>query len=427
MLDLKIGKELQSKRGRVCKLYRATYDGCRCYAIVHVLSEFVMIFEDSTVYQELVKMLRKGWNLTCERRSNGVRFYRLTQGKQKIELTQFIISKYNGLAQNSYDDLMVKYFEDARVTDNFLDFRRCNVYMPGISLDHRKDIEYKHSISPVHEEEEYIRITFLKAKNPFTEDISYELELDEMLSTPRYCYLLYGAHDRGDVTVNNGETRVRLARFVAIYKYFFGKYRGRENAVESYIKDFAHINASLPNDIEADHLNCNKHINTFENLMLVDKEWNKKKRQYINWFAGEYGVHPIVSDTDEILFAYDRINLISGEPETRYYKCKTFSDFVDWILLYLGKDAMTEKLQVRYDPMIEDEQTVILTPAGMIVDGIVNQTVAGNNVASLKEYIYWRDTLLSLPDEAFTVHERSERTPQYVVNLVLDMIGASES
>ena len=63
--------------------------------------------------------------------------------------------------------------------------------------------------------------------------------------------------------------------------------------------------------------------------------------------------------------------------------------------------------------MTDTEQTVIFTPAGMIVDGIiVNQTVAGNNVVSLEEHIHWRDTLLALPDEAFTMHKREERTLQ---------------
>lgn len=418
MQILKIGKELHGKRDHVCKLYRATYDGGRCYAIIHDPSRFTMIFEDTKVYRSLVKKLDKGWTLVCAHRSNGMPFYRLVKGRKSVELTQFIITKYNGLERDAYTDLVVKVFDDARATDNFFDFRRCNAYLPGIDIEHRKDIEYKLRPSPLRGDEKYIYITFKEAENPFTEIVSYERELDEMLRTPKYCYLLYGPYERGNVTVNNGEARCRLSRFVAIYKYHFGDYRGTENGVKNFINDFARINKSIPDDVDADHLNCNRHINTFDNLILVSRTLNRKKWDFINWFAGRYSVHPVLNSKDEILISYERVSLITHEPITRVYKCKTFKDFVDWIMLYLGKDPLTGKLQV-----VHNSQGKLLTPAGMIASGDMNKDIASDNNVSLTEHLQWRNALLSLPDETFTVHEaREQRDLRYTLDLILDMI-----
>ena len=417
MPDLRIRKELQSKRAGACRIYSAIYDGRRCYAIIHALSEFVMIFEDSGVYRELVKKLRSNWRIYFTRRTNGIPAYSLWKsGNKPIELTRFIAAKYDGRSPEDYAGFVVKAFDDMRRTDNFLDFRRYNVSLPGFDLRHRDDIDYQC-------DENYIYITFKDAKNPIQHTIPFEPELDEMLRTPKYCNFWPGENERGNMSVHGGDARCNLGGFLAIYKYNFGGYRGTENPVENFIKDFRKIKCALPEGTQADHLNCNPYIHTLDNLIHVDQELNRAKWSYVNWFAGEYGVHPVLNDADEILFAYKRINLISGEEETCYYKCRTFRDFVDWILLYLGKDTLTEKLQVRYNPMIEDEQTVILTPAGMIVDGIVDRAVAGSNAVTLEEHIEWHDVLLSRPDEAFTIHEAHERTPQYTVDLVLDMLG----
>lgn len=111
----------------------------------------------------------------------------------------------------------------------------------------------------------------------------------------------------------------------------------------------------------------------------------------------------------------------------QHYKCRTIMDFVDWIKVFLGKDPYTEKLQVRHNPLCDDEQPVLLTPGGKIVAGISNQKTAAENVVSLEDHIRWGDKLKAMPDEAFTIHEareRSQRDIAYTVNLILDFVGA---
>ena len=382
-----------------------------------------MIFDGSTIYAALVKMLRKGWNLSLVRRPNVPPSFRLIRGKEKIELSQFLAAKYFGFSQNTCGGFAAKTFEDARETENFLDFRKCNMYLPGMSLEHRNDLRYEVKPSPLHDGEKHIHITFLDVPTQYTEVVQYEPELDQMLQTPKYCGLWPGAGERANVSVNN-DTWVRLSKFVAIYKAYFDlNYRGTKNGLENFIKDFKSIKDSLPKNIDADHINCNKHLNLFDNLMLVDRDLNKRKRDYVNWFVGEYGVHPIVNDAGEILFAYQTMSIATGQPAKRYYKCRTFVDFVDWIRVYLGKDRLTEKLQIRYNPLY-DEQTVLLTPAGMIAAGISTKEVANENVVGLEEHIRWRDELLALPDEAYKIYEAQERRGlDYTVNLVLDMLG----
>lgn len=419
---LKLGKELQANRKRMCKLYRARYNGCRCYAVLHTLSEFTMIFEDSGVYASIADKLRKGWNIICECRTDGIRSFGIEKNGKRIELPRYIALKYSGLPHGTYDGFVVKVFEDSRAAENFLDFRRCNVFLPGFDLSYREDLDYQVLPSSVHPEEKYIHITFKEAEKPFTDIVSYEQELDEMLRTPKYCNLSCGQYERSNVSVNGGDTICRLARFIAIYKYYFGEYRGRENAVESFIRDFIRINKSLPEDIEADHLNCDLHMNTFENLILVPGELNGRKGGFVRWFDGKYGVHPVLNGSDEILFAYESINLMTLEPETKFFKCKTFPDFVDWLMLYLGKDPLTEKMQAAFYYGQEE----ILTPSGMIVNGDVNRRSSKNNIESLTDHIGWRDILLSRPDERYIIHEAREpgqRDAAYTVNLICNMFG----
>lgn len=419
---LKIGKELQNKRERACKLYRATYDGDKCYAIVHVLSGFIMLFEDSRVYKALVQKLRNGWYLYCSPRRNGVRSFALVKNKKKpIEMTRFIAAKYNGVPQTAYDGFVVKPFEDARRTENFLDFRRYNVNLPGFDLSNRDDILYK--VKPVNGEQ-FIHITFKNAKEPVPHIVPYEPELDEMLRTPKHCNFMPGNNERGAMSVHGGDARCNIGAFVAIYKYSFGDYRGTVNAVENYIRDFARIKKSLPDGTQADHLNCNPYISTFENLIHVDKGLNRAKWNYINWFVGDYGVHPVLNEAGEILFAYKYLDLVTHTPVTKYYKCKEFTDLVDWINLHQGRDPLTEKLQVANNVMNMDASNNILTPAGMIVAGKVNANIAKYNLESLKEHLKWRDELLALPDEAFTVHEaRKVRDAEYTVRIICEMFG----
>ena len=425
MEQIRIGKELQSKRGRVCKLYRATYGGSRCYAIVHALSEFTMIFEGSATYAALVKMLRKGWNIVFVRTAKGVPYYELyKRGEASITLTRFIAAQYSKMPLATLDGFFVKPIDDNRLSDNFLDFRQYNVSLPGFDLSGRDDIRIDVLLSPIHETEQYIHITYQKAQTLFTEIVQYEEDLYTMLKTPKYCNHSIRGNERGFVSVNGGDAQCNLSRFVAIYKDYYSPYRGTENSIENFVHDFKKIKKDLTENIEAEHLNGNKHINTFENLMLVDKRLNQKKRDLLNWFVGEYGVHPVLNDAGEIIFAYETLNMGSGRTEKRYYKCRSFQDFVDWIRLYLGKERFAEKLQLRYNPLYEGEQPVILTPGGMIAAGISNQRTANENVVSLEEHICWRDELLALPDEAFKIHEAQERRGlDSTVNLVLDMLG----
>ena len=115
---LKLGKELQANRKRMCKLFRARYNGCRCYAVMHTLSEFTMIFEDKKVYASIADKLRKGWNIICECRTEGIRSFRIEKNGQRIELSRYIALRYSGLPQGTYDGFVVKVFEDARATEN---------------------------------------------------------------------------------------------------------------------------------------------------------------------------------------------------------------------------------------------------------------------------------------------------------------------
>ena len=85
-----------------------------------------------------------------------------------------------------------------------------------------------------------------------------------------------------------------------------------------------------------------------------------------------------------------------------YYKCRTFEDFVDWILVHLGK-RLTGKLQIAYNPTIEGEQEVILTPSGMIKAKDMTRERAKDNTIDFWKYLDIRDKLLSLPDDKFII------------------------
>ena len=366
-----------------------------------------MIFEGCRVYKSLAQKLNNGWCLYCYARRDGIRAFAIckhSKKKKRIELTRFIAAEYNGVPQNTYDGFVVKPFEDARRAENFLDFRRYNVNLPGFDLSSRDDILYE--TKSVHGEQ-YIYITFKDAKSPVPHIIPYEPELDEMLRTPKYCNFMPGNNERGHMSVHGGAARCTLGAFI-----------------ENYIRDFARIKEALPDGTQADHLNCNPYISTFENLIHVDKELNRAKWNYVNWFVGDYGVHPVLNAAEEILFAYKYLDLVTRAPVTKYYKCRKFADFVDWINLHLGRDPLTEKLQVAYNAMTIDTTGTILTPAGMIVAGEVNSNIAKNNLESLAEHIGWRDELLSLPDEAIIVHEaRIERDIEYTVKFICDLFG----
>ena len=84
----------------------------------------------------------------------------------------------------------------------------------------------------------------------------------------------------------------------------------------------------------------------------------------------------VLSSSEEILFAYESVDLATQEPIIKHYKCKTFPDFVDWILLSLGKDPLLEKLQAAF----YNDHSMLLTPAGMIVNGDVTRPIAKNNL-----------------------------------------------
>ena len=379
-----------------------------------------MIFEDSKVYGALVKMLHKGWNIVCPCSKNGIRTFLIEKKNgSSIMLTRFIALQYNNLAATEYNGFNVKFYEDDRATQNFLDCRRYNIYWPGFSISNRTDIEYSIRTGPVHETEKFILITFKDAKSPVPHVVPYEPELDEMLRTPKYCNFMPGDNKRGNMSVHGGDARCNLARFVIIYRDYFWKYRGTDDAVERFIKDFASLKKAIPENIDADHLNCNKYINTFENLILTPEETNTDKRNYVNWFVKKYRVHPVLNTSGEIIFAFTHPDLITHAPEKKYYKCRTHYDFVDWINLHQGRDSLTEKLQV-----VRSAMGNVLTPAGMIVSGEVNPNIAKNNLASLEDHIKWRDELLSLPEDAFIIHKaREEQDAESTIKLICELFG----
>lgn len=395
--QLKIGKELQSQLTGVCKLHRASYDAKRCYAIVHQSSGFVTIFEDAYVYKKLIDRLKSGWILIFDNYATLLRF-RLRKKNVSIDLSQFVMAKYSGCKDDSCYGLNVSIVADNRKTDNFLDLRRCNVYLS------RERFDYKIEDRPGHTGEKYIRITFLDGKENQPCYVSYTPELDTILRNHKHCDLYkYGGRYR--VSFNRCYP-VDIGKFIAIYKYYFERYDGRADAVEAFINDFEEIKNEDGRSVE--HLNGNDLHNTFDNLLLVPLNLNRKKGSLIKWFAGEYGVFTAVNERNEILIAYRHINPITHEPQETFCKCLDYESFVEWILFHLGL-KVTGKLQVVYNPMIEGKQEAILTPCGMKKAKQTTREKVSGNTIDFWEYLNARDYLLSLPDDAFTVWKKDVR------------------
>ncbi len=192
-------------------MYRATYDGEKCYAIVHWNSGFRAIFDDKYVYEKLVKRLKSGFVLYLEKDSCGLSRLRLQKKGINIDLRQFLMAKYNKQKQDYYKGLQVYVYKDNRSTENFLDLRRRNVYLPG------KRIEYEVVDRPGHDGEKYIRVVFLDREDNTPYYIQYTPELDTMMRTPKLCYI-WKHSKRCEVAVNGAYPR-DIGKFIAIYKY----------------------------------------------------------------------------------------------------------------------------------------------------------------------------------------------------------------
>lgn len=406
-------------------IYEAEYMGEPCYAIIHKQSDFVTLFDgDKRIFNSLMCRFRFGYCLSKEYDCARLPRFRLVKHDKKatkIDLRKYLYARYKKMPLSKVSGI-VYVKEDNRERDNVLDLRRCNIYVPGESIEHREDISLSIVARPDKPDEQYIFICFGGDGKRTVEIVTYTPELLEMLSCPAFCKIEKNRNDgRAGVIVHyapGGYVHDNLARFVLIYKLYFSSYINKRGGVKKFIKDY-NILRAMHNGEDAAHINACKWNNCFENLCFMDRKVNQSMRDFVKWFSEPYAVYTAENSNSEILIEFSSIGLLKNrEPSISYYRCATPEDFADWQKVFLGK-TLTGKLQVATFATKDGVQQE-LTPCGMIKAGEVDKGTVKNNEPDFWVWAEHRDKLLSMDDSAFFPYRKqTSGTIDNTVNTVM--------
>lgn len=404
--DLHLIHELDTSQKRVVTIYSAEYKGEACFAIVHLPSGFTTVFDKyRRIYNAIKRKLKQGYHIVIDYDNARLPRFRLIMSDKEhanIDLRQFLYARYNKTRLRNISG-SVQLREDSRRQDNILDLRGRNMYIPGESIEHRKDVSVSVVARQGNPQEKYITIRFERAVAQSADVVPYTPELFEMLSSPAYCRIEKNWTDGRTVAVvryaNGCDVRTYLARFVLIYKLHFEDYKNKRGGVKRFIRDYKKLSDKY-DGMDAAHVNACSWNNCFENLILMHHTINKDMGNYIKWFSAPYSVYTAVNDSGEILIEFTSIGLMqNGRQIMRYYKCATVEDYLDWQNVFLGRE-LTRKLQVATYATTDGIKQA-LTPRGVVKSGEMNRKTAKGNEPNFWEWLEHRDKLLSLDSCTF--------------------------
>ena len=137
---------------------------------------------------------------------------------------------------------------------------------------------------------------------------------------------------------------------------------------------------------------------------------SKNKTIMSNWiklFSAPYKVFTAVNQNNDTLIEFSHGNRV-----TKYFRCESPDDYLDWQRIMLGK-ALTEKLQLATYITTDGVQQV-LTPRGMLAVGAVDRETVAKNEPDLLIWQEHRDKLLSMEQEDFTLWKK--KTGQFAIH-----------
>lgn len=417
---IKVGKEVYQSNSGKNIIYEAEYNGEPCYLAAHVNYEHKALFDyDKKVLNTVIGKIKRDGAYVCDHKKKCDIFKFRSNGKKpSITLRYILFGKYNGIAPSKVKEMEIDISDDSLQKYNISDLRSCNLYDAGECRPYTDTRSIEIISNPNDENDKYIFITYHDVTPERIERYDYSEELYEMFTKNKYCNISTGkGNGRGTAVVHyahkkDGYCIVNLARFVAVYKYHFGRYKNRKGSVKQFIRDFKKLNDNIPDGYEASHVNSCKTIGCMDNLMFMNWKTNNRLDNHIKFIDGSYKVFTAVNDKDEILIEYIAPDFSeNGTIKFRYFKCPTPEDFLSWQNTLLGKEPLTEHLSQITFRSRTGQLWQTLSPCGMRLTGLVNDDTASVNEPDFWEWVEHKNALLRMQDSAFTVWNAERCVP----------------
>lgn len=396
-------RQVYKSEGGTITIFEATYNGEPCYSIEHVPTghKELISYNPQILTQIIKKMGRVGSLSIRKTRSGNIGLkFQSTRREKGISLRLYVYSKYKDIPPQKMRQKTIKLYNDSLLEYGIIDLRESNIYdsCTFLPTNECRNIEIISVCG-----QEFIRISIGQA--PLVEYVDYSPELYTVLSTPYLCKYFCLRNNRIGVSIRYKQRygkrkMMTLSRFAYLYANNFGRYAQLKGSIIRFLGDIPRLTQELKKEV--DHVNSNKTISCYNNLLSMDSKLNRQKYDFFKDFQlGDVGVFAVTNAKKEVLIEYR-----SAAGINEYFKCITPKDFVDWILVHLGRSEITKNLRVAY----QGEETGVT-----LAEKYKCPKDAELSNISFTEWVICKNRLLSMGDDVFTVYSSNSAR---VLNIV---------